>query len=66
MPDKDDIIPLKPPHNQNSILELDSDPSPSESGDDSSKKEVIEVIEESEEDDKAELGEYLLNMTNIY
>jgi hypothetical protein len=50
VPDENDRIPSNPPRNPGSILELSSD----------------DVIEESEEDDEAELSEILLHTTNSY
>ena len=64
VPDENDRIPLNPPRNPGSILELssdDEDPSPSAACDGEP-----EVIEESEEDDEAELSEILLHTTNSY
>jgi hypothetical protein len=56
VPDEDDFIPPKPPHNPQSILEHVGDEVPTPSASDG-EPEVIEVLEESEEDDEAELSE---------
>jgi len=57
VPDDDDLIPPNPPHNPQSILEHISDEEVDLSLLASDKEP--EVLEESEEDDEAELSEYL-------
>ena len=57
VPDKDNSIPQNPPPNPQGILEHVGDEEPSLSTSDG-EPEVVEVVEELEEDDEAELSEY--------